>query len=399
MSKVMERRSISLVNRYDANLLNQMTESEIDATVKLCSRNPVLSRLIDNWYQKKKPFIREISGPMSLTEHWSEKYKKHIYVFGEIHGATGGCVSKNSTSIVNYLKRLFNTTDAFIDFFLEAHAYDRWEMKPKMNKSYLDQLRTSFTKCMQPTTRHAKDCELVRVHYGDIRYKNNEPQTAIVWIAHAGMYSDDDVRDMLKRPEVLDSLRKMAQGGVKTKNYLFTDTVISNPSIKKAFGRIANASINGRIVNYLWESFNEEYDYISSGSSISLSKCAVRVLDKGTNDSYRIEWLKYLSDIFVNRLVGYAMDAYVLARMFKKFTNPGNAPSECYNVIIYGGEAHAQRYREFFDILGFDEIALTGSRRVLPGETKAGRNSLINQSAIGDQRCLLMETFPQPLFN
>ena len=55
------------------------------------SSNLVLSRLVQNHFNKNKPKTDLLSGPMSLSLHKSEKYNMNIYIFGEIHGLKNDC--------------------------------------------------------------------------------------------------------------------------------------------------------------------------------------------------------------------------------------------------------------------------------------------------------------------
>ena len=82
---------------------------------------------------------------------------------------------------------------------------------------------------------------------------------------------------------------------------------------------------------------------------------------------------------------------YTLCRIFKKFNltkegfykaTKGDQPDEAYNIIIYGGDQHAQRCRRFLNILSFEEVAKTG------------------QSGNGDlnDSCIDMKHIPQPFF-
>ena len=53
--------------------------------------NPTVTHLLQNHFYKKKPVAKKISGPLSLSAHYSKKYGKIIYVFGEMHGKENPC--------------------------------------------------------------------------------------------------------------------------------------------------------------------------------------------------------------------------------------------------------------------------------------------------------------------
>jgi hypothetical protein len=79
--------------------------------------------------ENKKPIVNYIGGPIDLTMQWSKKYKKLIYIFGEIHSENTDCEKfkikdkfygkQNTMLIEDYLEQLVRNTDVFIDFYLE----------------------------------------------------------------------------------------------------------------------------------------------------------------------------------------------------------------------------------------------------------------------------------------
>jgi hypothetical protein len=80
---------------------------------------------MNNWYDDLPDFV---SGPTTLTEHYSSKYNKHIYVFGETHGMSNLCeeLTQDTDQVLpihKFIELLVKTQPSgnVIDIFLEAH--------------------------------------------------------------------------------------------------------------------------------------------------------------------------------------------------------------------------------------------------------------------------------------
>jgi hypothetical protein len=77
-------------------------------------------------------------------------------------------------------------------------------------------------------------------------------------------------------------------------------------------------------------------------------------------------------NVFITQVLNFNViitDAYLLARVFKKFkiynTNitqrSTDEPEEPHNIIIYAGNTHSQRYRLFLEYLGFRQVESAGN--------------------------------------
>ena len=206
-----------ICNRYDTNILNDLDENTRSLFEEISEKcidrnlgigNTTLMKLILNNRKNKKPSFKKISGPMSLTVHWSEEYKKMVYIFGEYHGYENSCPDKecpedekmsekqkrcvkkpkkqvnkdtnsDSINIVDYLKELFKNTNVFIDFFIELNPpeYSKkdegkypTDYAERYQLSHISSIWRHFIPCINVESRTKKDyCELSRVHYIDIR--------------------------------------------------------------------------------------------------------------------------------------------------------------------------------------------------------------------------------------
>ena len=128
---------------YDASILTYLDEKSstamkvfVEKTLKLWTQNKIREvnstlLILTSRYFFEKPFdlkykYKNISGPMSLTFHASNKYDKRIYLFGEYHGLTSDCSDqkrKSSVQIQTFIKNLISSSRKFIDFYLEDESY------------------------------------------------------------------------------------------------------------------------------------------------------------------------------------------------------------------------------------------------------------------------------------
>jgi len=134
----------------------------------------VLAKLITN---RKKPHHRVsfVGGPFNLTHHWSNKYKKEIYIWGEHHGEIVDCPNDPGLNIVNievFLSNIFFTNPiAFSDFYLEMQSYEvsRGYKEYEYSADRMNILRNWFGKCIGPERNSYNLCNNSRMHFFDIR--------------------------------------------------------------------------------------------------------------------------------------------------------------------------------------------------------------------------------------
>jgi hypothetical protein len=90
------------VNTYNTNILDSEDKKIKEEFLKLSLKyrkgnkgKKVLMELICNHFSKdpnkKRPTPRFIGGPKNLTVHYSKKYNKMIYIFGEYHSDIVDC--------------------------------------------------------------------------------------------------------------------------------------------------------------------------------------------------------------------------------------------------------------------------------------------------------------------
>ena len=137
----------------------------------------VLANLISN---RKNPHTKVdfVGGPFNITHHWSNKYKKEIYIWGEEHDETVDCPKQDEhphlkiMNIEDFLRDIFFINPiAFSDFYLEMQAYVVPDGYPefKYNTGRIKILRSLFANCIGPNRNLYRTCDNSRMHFFDIR--------------------------------------------------------------------------------------------------------------------------------------------------------------------------------------------------------------------------------------
>lgn len=403
----------SLHDTYDTNMLKRLPKNEQDffyAASKYSGKDEgfsTLKYLITNGVDKKMPTPKAITGPYTLSYHTSKKYNKKIYIFGEKHGYEGNCKDqcKNTKSrnrktppicdwitMSDYLENLFDTSNVFIDFYLEVEELNdylnyKWFDIMQLN-SYLAEMRAKFRHCIEK--QQLLRCKTGRFHYTDIRVKNDyEGKTNYVNVAtnSLGKFErelttlldkelitlDKDkvmvnqfIQKYLKEnPELRDLLHTFAYGAPKDTFKKLYKIYLSNSRVKKELNRTYLKKDIERIFRKLVVLKLKHYSHFSDTVKNTL------------NGSIKPDRIPKLSTVLV-LLNSPIVDLYTICRIFKKFKNVVDQPEEPANIIIHAGNEHSNNFRYMLGKLGFESIFYTENSR--------------------NDRCLDMSEIKKPLF-
>jgi len=385
--KKLERVRDELVGTYNAQVLEGLSSEEQDEVRDMVGDNETLQKLIRNYFLDKMPVADYLSGPFTLSVHWSEKYNKTIYIFGEAHGYKDACVSK-AMPIQDYLYTLSKTTDAFIDFYLETSLNDMSDHFSWFVPAYIGKVRSKFAKCIRPKSRHAERCRLIRTHYVDIRQTNKKGASLVNLFAILALTG---VTQSLpsNRKKVLVALPNLFEKkGMKeyVEEEYWKET-------RKEIERVTPKSAQTAIIRWMKKEISSVVK--EHGNDISYFAYSLYTAMRGEKHHVNVSELKTSLVKLLFPLVSPVMDVYTLARTFKKFNTskpPGKGkegilwwrkpvgtwhqPTEPHNVIYYAGNNHASRIRGFLDKLGF-------------------KGKLLGKEA--SDRCLDMRGVEQPL--
>lgn len=325
-------------------------------------------QLMYNHFYKNKPIAYYLSGPMSLTLHYSKKYNKTIYVFGEYHGLDMNC-GEMYYDIVKYLTEILDSTDVFIDVFMEftenkpfhyIHNSDIDESVKIWNNRkyiYLQRLKYWFGSCLYQHDS-CKWKNISRIHNLDIRaYDIHKNRIGVLYdiLTDVDPYNiPEDVMDKINNiiSYSLDEWVQYVKGSFPpVVNKEMGKTNIQKDILHQWY----NSIININVVE-AWENLHELVEMSDISDSEKLST---------------VKMLLTMSEVVIT-------DIYAVSRMFKQFdVGTNDQPHDAKNIIVYAGDAHSSNYRLLLDMLGFEKIDAAEKKY---------------------KRCLDMVEFPQPFF-
>ncbi len=400
---------LRLLTTYDATVLSDASEAERAEIVAEISDNPVLMELVRNWMRGGQPITPAISGPQTLTEQVDPNSQRRVYVFGELHGRDGECSQDKYMEARYYFRRLFTTTSAFIDFFLEIPSYTgtSWSkvfmenIRDGRQGDIMKDIRGALVKCTSAAHRDAKDCQLIRAHFTDVRFDNHAATNTLSYLALLSTMTPGRIRMGLAAPDV----RQLLADLVKDPGHVIETYVLSGKFTKKALLQL-NPEIQESIRDYVAVSLKSEFEareklYGSGGRTLQHLALLMYNTDLNTvSDDKMVRLLKYINNAYLTPLESWVVDAYTMARLFKTFAASGDQPTEARNAIVYAGEAHAERLRVFLTRVGFSMVGKAGIKTqtslVPPDFIRTPRNDAVEND--GFERCLNMTGISQPLF-
>ena len=399
-----------LLQTYNANILNKAKPLEQRLFYKLAQNNRLpqtanttLIKLINNYRSNKAPTPKYIAGPQSLTLHWNEKLALTVYIFGEIHSTKEDCSkfgddlgTEDKMWIEDFLKQQILTTSAFLDIYVEwpvflgtGQKYQELYYKPSKNR--LDQIYAKLKKCLVPFTRGASLCDLVRLHYFDIRkgehsfLATNTNELSYLRYQFNKCIHSRKVKDVCKIIQTDATLQFILSNLATTDDdsyiqFLYNQ-LTNNPIVSKELNR---SYLKVEIIDFI----KTKLLHIGQKYRQKFLKCIPVLLTTSESQNYQVcFWEILIATVSINSLI---TDAYTLTRIFKSFdTTKSKAvnitvnihqPTKPHNIIIYGGNAHAILYRKFLMSIGSVEVAQTSNG----AEAK---------------NCVNLENFPMPFFS
>jgi len=381
----------SLVNFYNASILKHIPIQLKQAFVRECNINKdedgierkILLKLISNYIDDNRPNVGFIGGPKTLTLHWSEKYKKLIYIFGEDHLKPIDCdkygIQRNQLPIDDYLYELIVNSSCFIDLYFEFPAfgakqiaYDSEYNYGGFNKGRLKDLITRFKICVEKNTRDtAPQCRLSRIHYFDIRKRYKKDKT--VELSQISIFRHKILVCLSKKEifqkitsfkhlmlsdgefmNVFSNINNITESEIRTYTEFWTSQIRNNKFVMKKLNR---STMKKEILEFLNEKMLEK----CTRRIDRFNKYTQIINTIGISDKIFISaWEKIMKLIIT--LEALEADAYLLGRLFKQFDTskrPSDEPVKPHNIIIYAGDGHSILYRQFLKSIGFKKIEST----------------------------------------
>lgn len=315
-------------------------------------------------------------GPVSLSEHYNGKLNKHIYIFGDEHIIEAKCnTKKNEIDISTFLADLVSTNEKSkypIDIYLES----QYKLKGKEYQSniiphWINRIENRFFNCLQ-SDKSKCEYKNTRFHYSDLRptyFYNFISYYDLIYNIYIFSLRKDQIRipknlNIIKNhynltPEELEKSNlntplnsfgvfkyrydlvpwKNLEDLMKNNN----DKIASILKISKQFDNVKNKEVIEYYENTLKKKLYKCIDSIRDNLSFIKSFIYLKIGDIQNNLTIYKNFLynvEFLTSIF---------DSYLLGRMFRTFQNSPDPQK----IILYVGEAHAEKYREILRKLNF----------------------------------------------
>jgi hypothetical protein len=348
---------------YDTNILNNLSTNGHKILQNFIKKDNVkfegLQRIIQNYYKLRDDMYyadlsigienntkyNTLSHIYSISEHYSEKYDKHIYIFGEFHDYHGSC--SNNIPASRFVLEQMAISDKFIDLYFEWQFIPRSQgfVHKRFGSHQLSILYASLYGHMDLFIEKWSNNGYanVRPHLTDVRRVYNKYDfinvlnSLLVTMAYGDKSYDllTEFENLSKFPTDLYEFKK-----IKTiedlKTFIFSRIPLVNKEVKR---------MDEDVKNSVLDHFNTCID------NIDVTKFYYdnikRVLRSSSNTT---NYGTYLLAPFI-----CIMDLYLLARIFKHFNKvPYHNSNPPKNIIIYVGNLHAETYRRYLDVLGFE---------------------------------------------
>jgi Holliday junction resolvase len=389
---------------YNALYIKDFSDEKLNY-VKSTS-NPIQNRLIDNLNSNHSYDQEFIEGPIGIRKFKLEingKPKKSVYLFGEYHKNTDGeCEPNPSIEFQEYIYRLSRETPSFVDVYIEIpivkseikgkiqsiiifqkavmlmfrkninfiKAFNRYKNPkdtPTTSGYMFKKLQRKLKECIQPANRQNNpNCELMRLHYVDIRSTWDIKDDASMYTEDIGLVllrnifrtgvklnkNSKEILDVIKRVNVHNNvILSMLKILIKGNKINLLDVFYTNKSLKK---ELNSSYKKEEIISFL-----KIMSYKKIGNvSLFISKIKSLISSIENDTDLDLNFIKKSEDLFL-KLNSLLLDCYCLSRIFKVHNLKKNKnkadfqPEESKNIIIYAGNAHIRNMVEFLNFNGF----------------------------------------------
>lgn len=441
-NKLVKTYNSNILDKADTNLKNLfLTTAEISRQINLKKGNTTILSLLDNYTKNDTPIPKYIGGPKTLSLHWNQKYEMTIYIFGEYHAseddcykfhtkkekdcpkgqirnpATKRCVSKTGVLgkkilaeqkdqlhtekfeymlVEDFLFKLVKTTPVFLDIYVEFAAFkDTGKGSSFIPGNRIGRIFDRLKQCLYTYSRDSELCDLLRLHYIDIR-KGDKEVNPISHLRKLLNYQLDswtlstnilikNFKKIFNNDELfVKTLKNLNTSSLPEYKKFITDQILENPPTLKEMNKsfLKDEILSFVTTKIVKEGLNQR-EYFQRYIPILLNKNA-------SDSDIRVALSQiYNSTVSINAKI---VDVYALSRIFKRFdttkskgltTNNNYQPEFPHNIIIYAGDAHSIIYRDFLDFIGTKELVHTDPKK-------------IEWSPVNN--CIDLTGFPMPFF-
>ena len=294
--------------------------------------------------------VKYITGPVSLTEHISEEYGMHVYVFGDYHTKqtvrAEDASATNTVHINTFFMDLINLmAPNIVDLLVELTYVSGKAPSHKMENidTYINDVAQTFVSCLEvkktPVCKSAYPN--LYVHCVDVR--SVEPIKTLDELWQEDNLEKIDPEALPKYIEVLDQHTKCRD--------------LDICKISKQLANVREPTFHSEITKLL-----TQLDQLRP-TSAELKAALPLPFQPASEDL--LKEVTYIADVQKRNALAYKfklkllvynkllMDLYLLGRSFRTFASrDGRGRYK----IIYVGDAHAETYRQFVTALGFTQV-------------------------------------------
>ena len=180
--------------RYNANIL-ELDDADKNSVKNICiaimelgpssfkTLNHSLFQLMYNKFiVNHQPIFKNILGPCSITLFQSKKYKKTIYVIGEIHcgkeSPQNQLCKDNYVTAASMLDTISKNSTVFLDIYVEFPP--SITIKPNISPyGFIGDIFKEGSKCFSEREKKIPACTTTRWHFSDIRFDTNYKQNTL----------------------------------------------------------------------------------------------------------------------------------------------------------------------------------------------------------------------------
>lgn len=292
---------------------------------------------------------RYISGPKSLSEHYSPEYDMHIYLFGESHHSTLCRYNLPNTPVDKLLLDLVEKDRRVqFDLFLELPYLTRPSRSQAVGSRSMGKIKDTFSGCFDYDKTRCEHPNL-RAHYADFRLCSygvecTEFGRLLMRIIQPIISSYQEERvDLQTLIAILSSSQESS-----------LDLLIKLSDIN---GKLEKQLENTRIQVPLIDFFQNKIP--TREELLERTIAAAEELERSQNFE---QWIDQNGEFLfmIMKWQSVLLDIYILARIFRGYHEvSGRYSGYAKNIIVYLGDSHSQVEREFLSYLGFRLIQQT----------------------------------------
>ena len=322
-----------------------------------------------------------------------------------------------SMPIEDFLIDMLKTTDVFLDIFLEVPVYlgvgYLEESREYLTPGRIQKILTMLGDCIEEKSRDSSKCQLGRVHYTDVRKLEHGSvgqvsDFRLSWYREVIPFSErtslyDRIRNFSNQPRIVKVLSALGEGTDEEYLAFWREQIFENRFVKKELFR---SYMRKEITAFALETVDREAMEERSMFTLLYTR-AKRALDDIKKIKEKQSWKDSLASLLNHHVITPAelsararyadamesiwertvgvnssmVDIYTLSRIFKIFRGEhDDTPNEPRNIILYYGDKHSKRVRNFLKSQGYEMIEATES----PGNIR---------------NCVNVKNFPTPFFN